>query len=154
MTFTIPVANNSSGMPWPAGLYEITCTGIEPDDRVSKFGDTPRVKFSFSVDKVIRITPVADQALNAENRAKAQKAKAEGADLVGWCNLTMGRKATMRSWIEALLGRQLANGEGVNPSDVIGKRAEATLETYTGDDGSEKVKIGSLAPLGDGDQPF
>ena len=96
MSFEFPPASDSSGMPWPAGIYQVTLLSIEPDDRPSRFGDTPRAKWVFEVTKVIRLAPVADQAQRQENRAKAQKSLNEGADLLAWCNVTMNRKATMR----------------------------------------------------------
>lgn len=141
-------------MPWPAGLYTVTLISIEQDDRVSQFNDGPRAAWTFGVDSIIRITPVPDPATNRENKAKAQAAIAEGMTLNAWTNISMNRKATMRGYIEALLGRTLANGEGCNPADVIGKKAEATLEEYTGQDGTQKVKLASLAPISADDDPL
>lgn len=152
MAFVFPAASDSAGMPWPAGIYEVTLISIEPDDRPSRFGDTPRAKWIFQVDKVIRLAPVVDAVQRQETRAKAQKALNDHLELLAWCNVSMNKKATMRGWVEALLGRALPAGEVANPRDVIGKRAEATLENYTGEDGSEKVKLAGLAPLV-GDEP-
>lgn len=158
MSFTFPAATDTAGMPWPAGIYEVTLLAIDPDDRPSRFGDTPRAKWRFQVDKVTRLAPVADPVKRQETRAKAQKALNDQLELLAWCNVSMNKKATMRGWVEALLGRQIAVGEVANPRDVIGRRAEATLETYTGDDNTEKVKLTSLAPLvaedADNEQPF
>jgi hypothetical protein len=136
-------------MPWPAGLYVVKLAAIEPDDRPSKFGDTPRAKFTFEVESII----------DSQEKKVARKAISEGVTLTGWCNLTMGRKATMRGWIEALAGRPLQSGERIEPKTLIGKKAKATLVTYDREDGSEGVKLGALAPVAaddddDEDQPF
>lgn len=152
MSFVFPPATDSAGMPWPPGIYQVTLLNIEPDDRPSRFDDKPRAKWRFSVDKVVRLAPVADQAQRQENRAKAQKALNDHAELLAWCNTSMNRKATMRGWVEALLGKTIAVGEVANPRDVIGKSAEATLELYTGEDGAEKVKLTALAPLVEDDE--
>lgn len=143
----LPAASNSSGSPWPPGIYQVTLQDIEEDDRISQFGEGPRVKVTFTVDKVVRLTPRATPAENAESKTKAKQALTDSSTLVAWCNLTMNKRATLRGWIEALLGREIGNGEIVNPNEAIGKSAEATVEAYTGQDGTEKVKLTTLTPL-------
>jgi hypothetical protein len=155
-TFTLPPATDASGNPWPAGIYQVTLLNMEDDDRPSRFGDTPRVKVTFHVDKVIRLTPCKTPEETAKARATAKTALADSATLIAWCNKTMAKRATLRGWIEALLGREIANSEVVNPLEAVGKVAEALLETYTGDDGVDKVKLTTLSPvaLEDDSAPF
>lgn len=147
MTFTLPAATNASGNPWPAGIYVVTLLNMEDDDRPSRFGDTPRVKVTFSVDKVVRLTPAKSPDENTKARQQAKEALANAETLVAWCNKTMAKRATLRGWIEALLGREIGNNEVVNPLEAVGKQAEALLETYTGEDGADKVKLATLTPV-------
>lgn len=147
MTFTLPAATNSSGNPWPAGIYQVTLLNMEDDDRPSKYEQTARVKVTFTVDKVVRLTPAKTADENVKAKQAAREALADNVTLVAWCNKTMAKRATLRGWIEALLGREIGNAEIVNPLEAVGRQAEAVLEQYTGEDGTEKVKLATLTPI-------
>jgi hypothetical protein len=152
-TFTLPAATNASGNPWPAGIYQVTLLNMEDDDKPSKFGDGPRVKVTFQVDKVVRLTPRKTPQENTEAKDKAKAALADNVTLVAWCNKTMAKRATLRAWVEALLGREIANSEIVNPLEAVGKRAEAVMETYDKEDGGEGIKLTTLTPIAAEDDP-
>lgn len=137
MTFTIPAASNASGSIYPVGLYVFELRTIGLDDKPSQFGDGPRVALEFDVLSII----------DSQDRKAAKAAMQRGDSYRAWCNLTMGRKATFRAWAEALLNRTLADGEKIDPSDLIGKRAKASVIAYTKQDGTEGVKIGALQPF-------
>jgi hypothetical protein len=142
-SFQFPAATNAQGNPWPAGIYQVTLADIVDDDQISKFNpDQQRVKVTFRVDKVVRLMPSSPEA-----RTAAKAALTENADLIAWCNKTMSKRATLRGWIEALLGRELGVSEVVSPADALGKSAEALLEAYQGQDGTERVKLTTLTPI-------
>lgn len=155
-SFTLPAASNAAGMPWPAGIYQLTFLNISEDDRPSKFGTTARCKLEFQVDKIVRLTPQKSQELNDQARLDARAALTEGLTMVAWVNLTMARNSTLRAWIEALLGREIANGEVVNPAEAAGRQAEGVVEWYEGADKTQKLRLMTLTPIAQDEQdiPF
>jgi hypothetical protein len=89
-SFRIPPASDKTGAPaWPIGLYRCAITNMEAEAE-NRYSDLPRIRWEFSVNKVISTT----------DRARVRELLAEGAVMMGWCNLTMARKSTC-GWVSA-----------------------------------------------------
>lgn len=152
--FAFPPATDSTGMPWPPGVYEVELISINEDGRAITTPNPryatpagPRAKWEFSVLKVVRLTPVADREQYQANRVLAKKSLTEQTPLLAWTSISMGPKSKMRQYVEALVGRKLGKDEVVNPNNVLGHKAEATIATYLRDDGKEGVGLDHLDPL-------
>lgn len=141
MSFTLPAATDATYEQCPIGLYVFKLKhlerGIQGDPR---FGEGERVKWVFDIERVI------DANENEPTRDNPDPRSIEdwvGEEFWGFTSLSMGKKATMRGWAEALLGRTLEEKEQLNAGELIGKRAKATV----GRSDTGRQKIMSLVPL-------
>lgn len=133
-SFTLSRVHNRTPTVPPPGLYVVTLNGIfkETENRFNP--DVDRLRFDFLVNHVI----------DSSDPRKAD----EFVDSVihGWVNNTMGPKATLRAWAEALLQRSFDADDQLQPADLIGKQAKATYTAYVKDNGQPGVKLSNLAP--------
>ena len=134
MSFTLPKASNSSGAAIPVGLYLVTLKHMEMEHREDgPYGPQDRVKWIFTIDEV----------LDADDDDALDKV---GEELWSFTNSSMHVKATMRGYVEALLGRAVDEDEEVSTADLLGKRAKASVVPHTKQDGTKTTKLGTLTP--------
>lgn len=148
MSFALPKVNNAEFTGIPVGFYVARLKAMEKQEaRPSQFHDEPQetVKWVFTIEQVIDSNDD-----DAENKV--------GEELWGFTSISMGRKAKMRHWAEALLGRELEEDDALAADDLIGKRAKVMVEPHTKQDGTKTTKIGSLQPYRKGNsrssEPF
>lgn len=137
MAFTLPKATNTEFSAIPVGLYVVRLKAMEEQEpQASQFSDEPKasVKWIFTIEQVIDA--------NDEDEAEAKV----GEEVWVFSSITMGKKAKMRAFAEALLGRAIDEKESITDEMLIGKRAKASIIPHTKTDGSETTKIGSLVP--------
>jgi hypothetical protein len=132
--FRIPRVHNRTATVPPPGLYIVTVNGIfkEAENRFNP--DVDRLRFDFLVEHVI------------DSEDPRRSAEFVGNVVHGWVNSTMGPKATLRAWAEALLQRFMDDDDELEVADLIGKQAKATYINYTKENGSPGVKLSNLAP--------
>jgi hypothetical protein len=132
--FKIPKVHNRTATVPPPGLYVVAVNGIfkEAENRFNP--DVDRLRFDFLVQHVI------------DSEDPRRSAEFVGQVVHGWANSTMGPKATLRAWAEALLQRFMDDDDELQVADLIGKQAKATYINYTKENGSPGVKLSNLAP--------
>lgn len=140
MSFTLPAATDTTFEQCPEGLWIFRLASME-DGIIGnpEYGDKPRVKWVFEIERVI------DANENEPTRDIPNPKPIEdwiGEEFWGWSSKTMAKGATMRAWAEALLGREIPEGEQLKASDLIGKRGKATV----GRGKTGRQKITSLLP--------
>ncbi len=126
-------ATSGEGPRLEPGQYVLTVTSIEPAEGGNQaFG--PSVKWTFAV---------ADVATPDD-----LKADDNGGDYEFWAftSIKMSPQARARQWTEALVGRQLADGEKIDPSSLIGKRMQALVIHEEGDNGMVRAKVSREMP--------
>lgn len=131
----IPAATDGEAFEiLPEGLYMFKLAGMENMGPGQAFDNErepkDRIKWVFQIESVIS----GDD--DAEERV--------GEEVWFFTSLSMHRKATMRAWCEGLLGREIAEGEAVDTSDLIGKKGRANIVHYkklTGDTGHKIASI-------------
>lgn len=141
MTFALPKATDQGFEQCPEGLWVLKLKsmerGIQGDPQ---YGGGERVKWIFEIERVI------DANENEPTRDNPNPKPIDdwiGEEFWGFTSLSMAKKATMRAWAEALLGREIGEGDELNASELIGKRAKATVgRTDTG-----RQKITSMMPI-------
>lgn len=84
--------------------------------------------------------------IDTEKHPDAVTDEGEPLMLSGLSGTKMSKKAKARLWIEALLGRELAEGEAPSEDDIRGKKVQAMVSILI-KDGKEYNKIDSLAPI-------
>lgn len=132
--FALPKASNNTGSSIPIGTFIVRLKEMVKEEQVAgPYGDADRVKWIFGVEQV-----VDSDDDTAEDRI--------GDDLWAFTSLSMGRKAKMRAHAEALLGRPLDEDEQVGVTDLVGKRAKASVVPHIKQDGTATTKLGSLMP--------
>lgn len=141
MTFTLPKASDQVGYEQcPVGLYVFRVKEMQDGiEGSAEYGGGERVKWVFTVERVIDAN---DPEPTADNPDPKSVEDWVGEEVWGFTSLSMNKKATMRSWAEALLGREIPEGEALMASDLIGKRAKATV----GRGQTGRQKITSLVP--------
>jgi hypothetical protein len=138
VSFTIPEVNNKVAGA-PEGLYVMELKDLVQEDAASmpnpKYKNSgPRIRWIFTIKRVIDSNdPEAHDQV--------------GEEFWAWSSLAMGRKATMRKWSEALLNRQLSEGEQITPTHLLGKRCKATVSLYMKETGEQGTKITSMLPF-------
>lgn len=130
MSWTQQATTNA--MP-PFGLYVMEVTEVgDPemsDNTNGEYEAKEQVKFTFKILKVIH---------SDDDEAE----EFIGETTYGWANFTFGPKAKLRAWAQALLGREIEDGESVSGEMLIGKRATVTIgPTQTG-----RRKVATLMP--------
>lgn len=136
MAITLPEANNSEFTGVPVGLYLVRLKAMEEQEpRPSQFHEEPQA--------TMRWVFVIEEVIDSNDEEAEEKV---GEELWGFTSITMGKKAKMRAWSEALLGRPMADKEKVTDEMLVGKRAKATVIPHTRQDGTETTKIGSMVP--------
>jgi hypothetical protein len=132
--FRISKVHNRTATVPPPGLYIIAVNGVykEAENRFNP--DVERLRFDFLVEHVI------------DSEDPRRSAEFVGQVVHGWANNTMGPKATLRAWAEALLQRLMDDDDELQVADLIGKQAKATYINYTKENGSPGVKLSNLAP--------
>lgn len=140
MPFTLPPVNNSATMIAP-GYYLLTLKEMveEPPRNpgaMNRFGqeEGPRCRWVFLIDRCLEPEPTEEQEA------------AIGQEFWAWSSISMGRKAKMREYAQALLGRELDDGEQVADHELISKRVKTTIVEYDKESGGKGTKIGTMAP--------
>lgn len=132
MSFTLPTANDTEFQLVPPGLYVFRLKEMEggiPGN--PEFGDKPRVRWVFTIEDVIDADDdEADEFI--------------GQEFWAFTSETMGKKATMRAWVEALIGRTVTEDDEITSDDLIGQRARCTVSHYEKMNGSQGHKITSM----------
>lgn len=132
MSFALPKVSNSTGASIPEGLYGVTLKEMQKEHvEDGPYGPQDRVKWIFTVNEVI----------DANDDEAEQKV---GEELWAFTSLSMGKKAKMRAFAEALLGRALDEDEEIGTADLIGRRAKANVIPHTKQDGTQTTKLGTL----------
>lgn len=137
--FQIPAVSDAAEFPLvPEGLYMFKLKSMESAGLGRSFDDKPpkeRIKWVFEIESVISADEEAEDFV--------------GEEFWAWTTLSMNKRATMYEWAVALLGREIAEGENINASDLIGKRGRATIVHYDKLSGDTGHKIDSmLKPVG------
>ena len=141
MTFTLPAATETSFEQCPIGLYVFKLKSMERGiEGNPQYGGGERVKWIFEIERVIDAN---ENDPSADNPDPKPIEAWVGEEFWAFTSLNMGKKATMRAWSEALLGRSIADGEALNAGELIGKRAKATV----GRNENERQKIMSLVQI-------
>jgi len=126
-------ATSGEGPRLEPGQYVLTVISIEPAEGGNPaFG--PSVKWTFTVANPS--TP-NDLMVNDDG---------EPYDFWGHTSVKMSPKARARQWTEALVGRQLEEGERINPSTLIGQRMQALVIHEAGEDGIVRAKVSREMP--------
>jgi hypothetical protein len=118
------VTNEVAGIAPPAGTYVVSLKAM--DDADGNFG--PQWKWIFEIEQVIH-----------SNDDEAEEFV--GAELHGYSSTGLGPRHKARQWIEALMNQKLDEGDPVHESDLIGRKATATVIEYRREDGTDGTKI-------------
>ncbi|HQX61840.1 MAG TPA: hypothetical protein PK593_00125 [Thermomicrobiales bacterium] len=141
MSFTLPAATEGTFEQCPQGLYVFKLKAMEDGiEGREEYGGGERVKWVFEIARVI------DANENEPTRDVPNPKTIEdwvGEEFWAFTSKSMNSKATMRAWAEALLGREIAEGESLSASDLLGKAAKATV----GRGQTGRQKITSMMPL-------
>lgn len=125
MSFTLPKATDQTFEDCPVGLWlfklKLMEDGIEGSP---EYGGGERVKWVFVAEKAIS---VEEPDATRDNPDPKSVDDWIGEEVWGFTSKSMAKKATMRAWAEALLGREIADTDTLNASDLLGKRAKATV---------------------------
>jgi hypothetical protein len=139
MTFNIPPATNNAVYPWPLGTYRVALISLEREQETNaqytREGQA-RIRWSFECVRV----------LDSVDRRQARDLKLADELLLAWTNLSMSRRSIFRQWAEVLVGRALAEGEVIEPGQLLGKTARAVVAEYDKRDGTKGVGIRVLQP--------
>lgn len=136
----MPRATDQTFEECPIGLWLFKLKDMEPGIQGNpEYGDKERVKWVFIAEKAL---DVDDPEPTRDNPSPKSAAEWIGEEVWGFTSLSMATKAVMRQWSEALLGREVGPDEDVKASDLIGKRAKATV----GRGQTGRQKITSLMP--------
>lgn len=137
MTFSLPKANNVEFTLVPPGLYVMRLKEMQGGipgnpDFADKDGNVKnRVRWVFTIEDVIdAVDEDADEFI--------------GEEFWAFTSETMGRKATMRAWVEALLGREVEEDDDLTNDDLVGKTARCTVIHYQKMNGDTGHKISSM----------
>lgn len=137
-TFALPAATDAAFEQCPVGLFVMRLKELERGIEGSpEYGGGERVKWVFAIERVIDANENPPTRDNPDPRAIEDWI---GEDIWGFTSLSMGRKAKMRAWSEALLNREIAEGEALIASDLIGKRGKVTI----GRSDTDRAKITSI----------
>lgn len=133
MSFALPVATSGEFELTPAGLYVFELRELETGIAGNpEFGGGERVKWIFDIVQVISGDEDSEDFV--------------GKDFWAWTSFTMGRKSNMRAWAEALIGREIVDGEEVTSDMLIGQRMRANVGHYKKQSGDTGAKIVSALP--------
>jgi hypothetical protein len=137
MTMTkLPKATNTDFVQTPAGVYRMKLKDMEEREQPSYDDPTvteTRVQWTFEIEDVVSGDDKCEDFI--------------GQEFWAWTSKTMGRKAKMREWAEALVGRPIDDDEELDPSqDLLGRRVVATVVAYIKMNGQPGTKLGSVAP--------
>ena len=124
--------NTMAGVSPPAGQYVVSLKSIE--ELESDFG--PQWRWVFAIESVV---------YSSDDEAE----EFVGEDLWGFSSQGLGPQHKARKWIEALMQRKLEEGEPVEESDLIGRKAVANVVDHERKDGTQSTKIaqdGGLSP--------
>lgn len=136
-----PVSNKESFRVLPTGLYILELIELDEAEPSKYEPGVPRALWKYTVDEVVDFTPEfdEDEELDAEDLA--------GEELWEWTSQKMGKKANMRKRVEALLGRELEDGEEVDPGDLPGRKLKANVEKERKESGDGYfAKVVSVQP--------
>lgn len=123
MTFAFTATDNMT----PEGLYLMSVKEIgEPELQDGPYGTSERIRWIFSIEEVLD-DQSEDQ--NAEDYV--------GEEFWSWTSTAFGPNSNARKWVQALLGRQIENGEQISISEVVGKQAKITVGRN--DNGNQKL---------------
>jgi hypothetical protein len=137
--FRIPAASNKVGAPdWPIGSYRVRLINLAPEDENKFKPEQLRIRWEFEVVAI----------LSSLKLGEARRMMADEEIMMAWANLTMGRKAKMRQYAEALLDRELDEGEEIgDPGVLLGRECVAhVVETDKEGGGTQRV-IGRMVGL-------
>lgn len=141
MSFALPTATEGTFEDCPQGLWVFRLKAMEDGIQGrEEYGGGERVKWIFEITRVI------DAEENEPTRDVPDPKPIEdwiGEEFWAFSSKSMNRKATMRAWAEALLGREIADGEALNASHLIGKSAKVTV----GRGQTGRQKITSMMPI-------
>lgn len=136
MSFALPKPSNQDFRLTPPGLYLMKLKSMEETDGVDFTTQQPtkRMRWIFSIERVI------------DSNEPEEAEELVGEEFWAWTSITMGRKATMRAYVEALLGRPVEPDEEITTDDLLGKRLKATVAHYQKQNGETGSKISGVVP--------
>jgi hypothetical protein len=120
------VTNTDGGTLLDVAHYILTLRDLSREEQ-GQFG--PSICWKFAV---------ADVASPQQNRIADD---GEEYQFWAWTSTKLSPRAKARPYAEALLGRQLAEGEKLNPAELIGRSMKAMIVHETGEDGKVRAKI-------------
>jgi hypothetical protein len=144
MSLFSPVTNQQGGENVPEGLYLLTVNSVgmyerRDTDQPSQFGDDPRAQWKFGIVDVISATKPRPSADNPNPKAPREFV---GSEIWDYSSLSMGPRSKAREWCEAILNRELREGETIDPDKLQGNLVRGTIgRSQTG-----RHKITSLLP--------
>lgn len=134
----LPVVSNRAGFRLcPPGTYLVELVGIDEEENPQY--ERPTAVFRF---RVLRVLKLESDDPNDQDAA----AEWVGREIRAWVGIpqALTPRTTMRKYVEALLGRPLEEGERPRVSQLIGRRARATVEHYYTRDGKLSHRIEKL----------
>ena len=136
MSFALPKPTNQDFRPTPPGLFLMKLKDMErAEGRDFTTGEpTERMRWIFTIERVIDCDDEEADSLVGE-------------EFWAWTSITMGRKAHMRAYVEALLGRPVEPEEEITSDDLLGRRLKATVAAYTKQNGEPGTKISGVVPV-------
>lgn len=141
MTVSLPEASSGEFTLFPEATYLMQLKEMQPaeQDESSPYydPDRPRVLWIFTVKQVLD-GEADDEGNNPEDFVDTE--------FHGYTSLNMHKRATMRAWAQGLLGREIADGEKVESSDLIGKVGRCNVVHYEKQNGNTGHKIESIRP--------
>ena len=141
MSFTLPTATEGTFEECPQGLWVFRLKAMEDGiEGREEFGGGERVKWIFEIVRVI------DANENEPTRDIPEPKPVDdwiGEEFWAFTSKSMARRATMRAWAEALLGREITERDNLSASHLIGRSAKATV----GRGQTGRQKITSLMPI-------
>lgn len=153
VSIAIPEASSGEFALVPEATYLMTLKDMQPaeQDESSPYydPDKPRVRWIFVVKQVLDGEPLLDK----NGDVVADPEDFVGTEFHGYTSLNMHKRATMRAWVQGLLGREIVDGEKVESSDLIGKSGRCNVVHYEKQSGNTGHKIESIRPYRRGSQP-
>lgn len=131
MALAFPTVKNTEFKLVGEGLYLASLKDVgEPRESESAlYGKSTQVRLIWSIEQVL------DGEEDNEDSI--------GEEVWEYCTWSLGKKAKLRTRLEALLGRTLEEGEELNVSDVLGKRVKLNVVHYEKNDGTQGQKVAS-----------
>lgn len=124
-----PVSNQEGGENvhegvWVADINHVALYETPPDAPPSPYGDAPRVQWKYGLVAPVQV--IVPRPTTENPRPKPIE-DFLGTEIWDYTSTTMGPRSKARAWCEAAYDRPLAEGETVDPTQLIGRRVVITV---------------------------